>query len=302
MADASVRTLAVDLGGTRMRAAVVTPDGMVTSRRAVATPQGAACPDALMDLVGDVLVAADVAEAVIGVPGRVDHRHGRLEHAPNLPPHWADALDERLLAEHLGLEVALANDADLAAVGEGYFGAGRPYADVVYVTVSTGVGAGVLLDRSLVAGARSLAEAGHTVIDRAAAQRGEASTFETLGSGTALARLAADAGLPADGARIIELVHAGHHEATRVWDEVATAIATGVANLALLFSPEAIVLGGGVGRNGDLLVPAVRSHLDAHGPPGLPVAIEVLVSELGDAAGLAGAGAWRRATRRAGHG
>ncbi|MEX0657968.1 MAG: ROK family protein [Egibacteraceae bacterium] len=296
------RTLAVDLGGTRMRAAVVMPDGEVCSRRAIATPQDAACPDALMELAGDVLAAADVGEAVIGVPGRVDHRHGRLEHAPNLPPHWPGALDERLLAERFGLPVSLANDADLAAVGEAYFGAARAYTDVVYLTVSTGVGAGVLLDRRLVAGARSLAEVGHTVIDRTAGLGGQHATFETLGSGTALERLAGDAGLPADGARIVELVHAGDPHATRVWDEVVAVIATGVANLAFLFTPEVIVLGGGVGRNGDLLVPVLRAHLDSNGPPGLPVPIEVVVAELGDDAGLVGAGAWRRATRKPGDG
>jgi glucokinase len=145
MGEEIVRTLAVDLGGTRMRAALVTPEGEVASRRTMTTPQDAACPDALMGLVGDVLAGADVADAVIGVPGRVDHRRGRLEHAPNLPPHWPAALDERLLSERFGVAVALANDADVAAVGEAYFGAGRPYADVVYLTISTGVGAGVLL-------------------------------------------------------------------------------------------------------------------------------------------------------------
>jgi glucokinase len=291
--------LAVDLGGTKMRAAVVAPDGEITRKKVMATPRDAACPDALLDLVGDVSAGAGVTDAVIGVPGRVDHRAGRLEHAPNLPPHWPDELNERLLAEHLGLGVSLANDADLAAVGEAYFGAARSYADVVYVTISTGVGAGVLLGRSLVSGRRSLAEAGDTVIDRCAARRGEAASFEDLGSGTALARRAAEEGLPADGARIVELVHAGDPRAAKVWDELVAVIAIGVANLAVLFSPEAVVLGGGVGRNGDLLLPAVRSHLDVHGPAGLPAPIEVLVAELADDAGLTGAAAWRRATRAA---
>ncbi|MFW6203913.1 MAG: ROK family protein [Actinomycetota bacterium] len=295
MTEPAARTLAVDLGGTRMRAAVVAPDGEITLKRVEATPRDADCPDALMDLVGDVLAGTHVGHSVIGVPGRVDHRGGRLEHAPNLPPHWPDALHESLLGEHLGVEVSLANDADLAAVGEAYFGAARQHADVVYVTISTGIGAGALLGRRIVAGGRSLAEAGHTVIDRNAAQCGLPASFEDLGSGTALARHAADAGLPTAGARIVELVHAGDPNATRVWDEVAAMIATGVANLAFLFSPEAVVLGGGVGRNGDLLVPVVRSYLDTHGPPGLPAPIEVLVAELGDDAGLAGAGAWRRA-------
>jgi glucokinase len=302
MTEAVARTLAVDLGGTLMRAAVVVPDGDITLKRVMTTPRDAPCPDALMDLVGDVSARADVTHAVIGVPGRVDHRSGRLEYAPNLPPHWPDALTERLLAEHLGVDVSLANDADLAAVGEAYFGAGRPHADVVYVTISTGVGAGVLLGRRLVSGGRSLAEAGHTVIDWGAAQRGAAASFEDLGSGTALALHAAAAGLPTAGARIVELVHAGDPGATRLWDQVAAVIALGVANLAFLFSPDVVVLGGGVGRNGELLIPVVRRYLDGHGPPGLPVPIEVLVAELGDDAGLAGAAAWRRATRGAGRG
>jgi glucokinase len=296
------RTLSVDLGGTRMRAAVASADGQLLDRRAEPTPQDATCPEALMSLVGDVLAAGGVDHAVIGVPGRVDHHRGRLEHAPNLPPHWPGALDEQLLADRFGVDVALANDADLAAVGETYFGAGQSHADVVYVTISTGVGAGVLLEKRLISGTRSLAEAGHTVLDHHAAARGEPASFEELGSGTALGRRATDAGLPSDGARVVELVHAGVPEAIGVWDELVAVIATGIRNLAFLFSPSAIVLGGGVGRNGDLLVRPIRSHLDEHGPRGLPTPIDVLVAELGDDAALVGAAAWRRAARSHGRG
>lgn len=230
------------------------------------------------------------------MPGRVDYRAGRLEYAPNLPPHWPGALDERLLSNRIGVDVSLANDADLAAVGEAYFGAGRGYDDVVYMTVSTGIGAGVLLRRRLVAGARSLAEVGHTVIDRTSLRRGEAATLEQLASGTALGRRASAIGLPAAGARIVELVHAGETDASRLWNDLASAIGIGVANLGLLFSPQAIVLGGGVGRNGDLLLPLVRKYLDAYGPRDLPAPIMVLNAELGDDAGLVGAAAWRCAT------
>lgn len=294
MADPSA-TLAVDLGGTQMRTAVVTPNGDLLLRRSEPTPSAAACPDALMDLVGDVLADQAVTRAVVGVPGRVDHRRGRLEHAANLPPHWPEALVEHLLAERFGISVALANDADLAAVGEAYFGAGRGHADLVYVTVSTGIGAGVLLDRHLVAGSRSLAEVGHTVLDLAAGRRGAPTTFEDLASGTALCRRAERAGLPADGARVVELVHEGRPEANRVWNELVEVLAVGITNLAFLFTPSAIVLGGGVGRNGTLLLAPIQQALDRHGPPDLPEPIEVLVAELGDDAGLAGAAAWHRA-------
>lgn len=287
--------LAVDLGGTQMRAAVVTPDGGLLLRRSEPTPRAAACPDALMDLVGDVLADQAVEEAVIGVPGRVHYRHGRLEHAPNLPPQWPDALVERALTERLGIRVALANDADLAAVGEAYFGAAQDHLDIVYLTVSTGIGAGVLVDRRLVAGSRSLAEVGHTVLDLSAGRRSEPASFEDLASGTALGRLAELAGIPADGERVVELVHDGNPDASRVWDELVQVLAVGVTNLAFLFTPSAIVLGGGVGRNGELLLAPLRDALDRHGPPNLAEPIEVLVADLGDDAGLVGAAAWHRA-------
>lgn len=287
--------LAVDLGGTRMRAAAVDADGSVLERCAQPTPQDADGPAALVDLATDVLAAHPIQRAVVGVPGGVNYRDGQVEHAPNLPPHWPAELHEEVLAERLGVTVDLANDADVAAVGEAYAGAGRGVDDVVYLTVSTGVGAGVLLGGRLVHGHRSLAEVGHTVIDRRADRDGEPATLEALGSGTALAQAAADAGLPADGEKVTELAAAGDATARRVWDELAAVVAVGVANMAYLFSPEVVVLGGGVGRVGEMLLEPVRERLARHGPPGRSEPIGLRCAELGDDAGLAGGAAWRRA-------
>lgn len=287
--------LAVDLGGTQMRAAAVDGDGAVVQRCAQPTPRQAEGPDALTDLAAEVLTDHPIDRAVVGVPGTVNHRDGRLEHAPNLPPHWPAGLQEQVLTERLGVTVDLANDADVAAVGEAYAGAGRGFDDVVYLTVSTGVGAGVLLGGRLVHGRRSLAEVGHTVIDRPADRDGEPATLEDLGSGTALERAAAAAGLPADGRKITELVEAGEPTAQRVWAEVASVIAVGVANLAYLFAPDAVVLGGGVGRSGGMLLEPVRERLASHGPPGRDEPVALRTAELGDDAGLVGGAAWRRA-------
>lgn len=288
--------LSVDLGGTRMRAAVVAPGGAVLRRRVEPTPRRAACPDALLDLMAGFLGSSGIAEAVVGVPGRVDYATGRLEHAPNLPLGWAAALTEEQLSSVLGVPVALANDADLAAVGEAHFGAGRHYRDVVYLTLSTGVGAGVVLDGRLVHGRRSLAEVGHTVIDRDAAAAGQPATLEDLASGTALARLAAQAGLEGDGAAVVRLVEAGHPAARAVWDLVVAAAAIGVANIAHLYSPDVVVIGGGLGRVGSLLLDPIRAHLVRHGPRG--VAVDVIGAALGDDGGLAGAAGWRDAFTR----
>ena len=288
--------LSVDLGGTRMRAAVVASGGAVLRRRVEPTPRRAACPDALLALMAGLLEPTGVAEAVVGVPGRVDYVSGRLEHAPNLPPSWAPALAEEQLSSVLGMPVALANDADLAAVGEARFGAGRHYRDVVYLTLSTGVGAGVVLDGRVMHGRRSLAEVGHTVIDREAAAAGLPATLEDLASGTALARLAADAGIAGDGAAVVRLVQTGHPGARAVWDRVAEAAAIGVANLAHLYAPDVVVIGGGLGRVGSLLLDPIRAHLARHGPRGLTV--DVVGAALGDDAGLAGAAGWRESFAR----
>lgn len=286
--------LAVDLGGTRMRAAVVSAQGEVMRRHQDATAAGP--PERLLELARHVARDSDVVEAVVGVPGRVDYEKGRLEHAPNLPSGWLAMLDERHLSNMLGLPATLANDADLAAVGEAYFGAGRPYRDVVYVTVSTGVGAGVLLRRQLVRGRRSLAEVGHTVIDLRAMAAKEPATLEELGSGTAMAALATASGLDARGAALQARVETGDPVAVRVWAAAVEATAVGVTNLAFLFTPEAIVLGGGVSLSGELLLGPVREHLRAHGPLGLRDEIELRAASLGDDAGLVGAAAWLRAT------
>lgn len=292
MAD---QVLAVDLGGTNMRAALVAADGGVLLRSSQPTPRQDTCPDALLGLVGGVLEDHPVASAVIGVPGRIDHTAGALEYAPNLPPHWPEALREDLLATHLGVEVSLANDADLATVGEAFFGAGRGAADVAYVTVSTGVGAGVVLAGRLVRGRRSVAELGHTILDLQALAEGGPATVEDLGSGTALGRLGAARGLPRSGAQLSALVRDGDVTATEVWEQVTRVVGVAVANLAHLFAPEVVVLGGGMGRDPGLL-PSVRARLADHGPRALQPPIEVRTAELGDDAGLVGAAGWARAT------
>ena len=288
------QVLAVDLGGTSMRVARTSPTGEVLDRLERPTGED---PTVLLTHMRAVAATGPVAHAVVGVPGRVDYGHGRLEYAPNLRTSWLDALDEAVIRDALGLEVALANDADLAAVGEAWFGAGRDFADVAYLTVSTGIGAGVVTGGLLVHGKRSLAEVGHTVVDGEALAAGRPATVEELGSGTALDRLAEEAGLDARGKDLVDLVRGGDEAAAKVLTRVVTAAAIGAVNLAHLFTPEVIVVGGGLGLNGDLVLQPIRNLLETRGPRALPVPIAVVNAALGDDAGLAGAAAWHRAFR-----
>ncbi len=285
--------LAVDLGGSSMRAALVAEDGGVSCRCERPTPRSPTAQP-LVELLQEVAAGQVLRSAVVGVPGRVDYRAGVLEHAPNLTPGWVGELTEREFSGALGIEVALANDADLAAVGEAWFGAGRDYRDIAYLTVSTGIGAGVVTGGLLVHGRRSLAEIGHSIVDWRGLAHGRA-TVEQLGSGTALRTLAAEAGLDVDAREVERRWRAGDRTASDVWDAVVIVAASAAVNLAHLFTPEVIVVGGGVGLVGEAVLGPMRALLAEWGPVGLPEPIEVVNAALGDDAALAGAAAWQRA-------
>ncbi len=288
--------LAVDLGGTHMRCARVEAGGVVMDHMVQPTPHDGTGTEALTSLMASVRSSGACTHAVVGVPGRVDYRSGVLEHAPNLPTGWLEGLSEEALSERMGCPVALANDADLAAVGEAFFGAGKDFSDVVYVTFSTGVGAGVIAGGILLHGRRSIAEVGHVVIalDRLP---GSPATLEDLASGSALRREALAAAVGETAQQVVAAALAGEPPARGLWDALVAAAGTGLANVAWLFSPEVIVVGGGLGLVGEPLLAPVRQALAAQGPPGMRPPVRVVAAELGDDAGLAGAAGWHRAFR-----
>ncbi len=284
--------LAADVGGTRMRVGLVDQDGAVLQRATCPTASASDGAAALATLVSKLDTPGD-GPAVVGLPGRIDYEAGVLEMAPNLPPAWIPSFREAMLGEVLGRVVHLANDADLAAVGETWFGAGRGHADVLYVTISTGIGAGLILRDRLVAGRRSSCELGHTTIDMDRTVGGHR-TVEHLGSGTALAEAAAREGLPG-GEELAAMVRAGHEAATRIWNQTIRLAAVGIANMLWVAAPSMVVIGGGIGANGDIVLGPVADVVREYGPPGLAEHTVLAVGELGGDAGLAGAAAWYEA-------
>ncbi len=287
-------TLAVDLGGTNMRVAVVDETGTIVDRDHAATPQDAETLDPFVDLLLAMRKQHDVEHGVVAVPGRVDNLAGTLLHAPNLPPRWFALISRDSLQRALDLPVTLANDADAAAVGEAHFGAGRGHLDIVYLTISTGVGAGALVGGRLVLPRYSAGEIGHTVIDRRAAAVGEPATVELLGSGTAIARATAERGMSLRGPEFGRLVRDGDPDALEIWDEAMFVAALGAVALAHLYAPTVLIIGGGVGLNADLTLDPIVDALARFGPVG-PRA-EVVAAALGDDPGLVGAAGWRAAT------
>ena len=274
------RILACDVGGTRLRVAVVESGGAVVSKEVIPTPKED--PGALMRAMRSVKKGTGpIVGAVVGLPGVVDYSRAKVLTLPNLPD-WKGSLSAVRLSAELGLPVLLANDADLAALGEHRYGAGRGSQDMLYVTSSTGVGAGVIICGKLLHGRLSLAEAGHTIIDWATGGK-----LEDLGSGTALARAAGE-----DAAAVAAKAAAGDPIASQHFASTAEAFAVGVLNLVHCYSPEVVVIGGGMSQAGELLLDPVREKLERCGHGCVASKVEVVKAQGDDDVGLRGAYAY----------
>ena len=270
--------VATDVGGTQMRVAVYDAAGRQRHHRVGPTPHED--PGALVEAIREAVAASPlpVGGAVVGIAGPIDYHLGVPRALPHLPA-WEGCVSAQGLADAVGMPVVVANDADLAALGEQRFGAGAGAQDVVYLTASTGVGGGVVLGGRLLRSRYSVAEIGHTVIDRESG-----ASVEGLGSGTALAELSGD-----DPAAVSARAAAGDERAAALFREVADAFSLGVLNAALCFMPERVVIGGGMSQAGDLLLGPVRERIAA-GPAVLPLRPEdVVLATGGDDAGLRGA-------------
>lgn len=292
----SRNTIAVDLGGTRVRVALVDDGGTVIRSEKAPTPSDEDTPAGLAAMVRKLIAACAVDgigcdEVVIGIPGIVDHSAGSVVYAPNLNQEWLPYLSVEWFGGELDQPVSLANDADLAAVGETFFGAGGRR-DTVYVTISTGVGAGAVFGGRVMKGRLSGLELGHTIVDVRAATIGQPASVEQRGAGPAIAKAAAEAGLIEREADLADLVREGEPAAVALWDAAMQSVGCGIANLAWLLAPDIVVIGGGVGANNpDLVLPRIDEWLMTYGPS-TGGHIDVVTAQLGDNAGLAGAAAW----------
>lgn len=302
--------LAIDLGGTELRAAIVTERGEVAGFAATPTDARGGPEAVIAQMIGLVeKVRSAVPEARprglgVGAPGPLDPEAGIVVDAPTLSG-WKNVPLVALLAERLGLAVKLENDANAAALGEWRFGAGQGTRSMVFVTVSTGIGGGVIVDGRLLHGRRGLAgEIGHMAIsDRPArCACGSTGCFEALASGTALAReaaervrsgtapaLAALAGAaPVTSRHVGEAARAGDADALALLDGEARWLGVGLTNLLHVYSPERLILGGGVGSLLPLMQGTIARTIQERAMPPFRD-VPVVAATLGSHAGLVGA-------------
>jgi len=316
--------LGIDLGGTKILSAVVSARGEIISRDRSATPSAGgteAILRALLDSASSALgqaalKAADLVAIGVGAAGFSDPETGILYTSPHLP-RLKDAPLRDVISRETGVETFLINDASAAALGEYLFGAGRKARHFIYVTVSTGIGGGIVINGELYTGATGGAgEIGHMSIlhDGPPCSCGGRGCWETLASGTALAREAQRA--IESGAPTSILAHAGGelsrvtarevHAAALRGDALAEELISrtgyylgvGLANLLNIFNPELVIVGGGLTRLGDrLLTPAIKTAGERAFPRAFRAA-RFAAAALGGDSGVLGAAAY--ALQRAG--
>jgi len=278
------RVIGVDLGGTKILAGVVDASGRIGEQieRPTPTDSQEALLDGLVEAVGELRTPA--IEAVgFGVPARIDPHTGVALGAVNIPLHNLRFRDE--LEQRLGLPVSAVNDAGAAALAESVHGAGRGAADLVLLTLGTGVGGGLVFGGRLY---RGWAELGHMVIVENGEPCQGACTghghVESYCSGHAADRLARETLGP--GATARDLVEQRHPALAEIGRHLGMAI----ASLVNIFNPEIVVIGGGFGvAAGELLLEPARAVIlrEALAPAGENVCLAV--AELGSKAGLIGA-------------
>lgn len=285
--------LALDIGGTKIAAGRVA-EGIVLDRREVPTPAREG-PQAVIRTALSLLDDWKPGAVGLGVAsGGVIHR-GRVIHAnPRVLPDWEGLGLRAVFRATTGLPVEVLNDAQAGAWGEYRYGAGRGLESVAFVTVSTGIGAGLVLEGRLLFGTAGLAgHLGHTVCDPQgeACGCGRRGCLEAVASGMALAEAGRRRfGVPLDARMVLERAREGEAEACALVDHAAMALAQALGDLQALLDPEVVVVGGGVGLN-----PFYRERLEASvARLPTPFRPRLRPAALGSDAGLLGVADWVR--------
>ncbi len=304
----------IDLGGTFIKGGIVDDLGniLVEDKTPTESEKGgdkvaeniAGLASSLLERAG--LTLADVEGLGMGVPGMIDSKAGNVIFSNNLQ--WTDFRISEKVSALTGLRVKIANDANIAALGEVKFGAAKAYDDVIMITLGTGVGGGIVVDGKLVEGNQGAgAELGHTAIEMDGEQCtcGRKGCLEAYASATAIIRDTKRAMLAHKDSKMWEI--GGTEQVTgktafdykdsdpyakEVVERYIRALACGITNFANIFRPQAVLLGGGVCAQGEALVKPLQALVNrdifagSMGPQ-----VPILIAELENSAGVLGAAA-----------
>jgi glucokinase len=318
--------IGIDLGGTNIKTAVVDEVAGILFEESQPTeatsgPEGivrqmALAADTLYQRAAESLDTGLFTGIGVGAPGAVDTKQGTLSYPPNLPGWGRYPLEARLrsrLEEAHGIQagVLIENDANAAAYGEALFGGGNAFRDFMLVTLGTGVGGGIILDRKLYRGPNGTAgEIGFMIIDFEGSNvhAGVRGTIESLIGKKRIVEMACSSGAGqgfsprleqlcgSDRSRLSprhleQAAREGDAFALHIWQRVGTILGTGLANVTALMDIRKFVIGGGIAAVGDLVIGPALMQLHRSTLPSMHEGLEIVPARLGNKAGIYGAAA-----------
>ena len=307
-----MNAIGVDVGGTKIAATVVTPEGKILNE--VRYPTQAVPPNRLIETIAAAITEVkngfEVGGVCLAVPGLILAAENKVIISPNLHEIENIPLDEEI-GRRTGLYVTVENDANAAAWGEFRYGAGKDVEHQIFITLGTGVGGGVITHGVLLRGAQGAGgELGHVTLDPdgPVCGCGNRGCLEALASGTAIGRrareVASDQPYSALGRLAIErevlgedvtrLAHEGDEAALQVLQETGRWLGIGLAGFVNTFNPEVIAVGGGAARAGELILGPARKEVQLRAQSPSRDTVEIKEATLGPESGALGAAALAR--------
>jgi len=301
--------IGVDLGGTNMRTALLSPDGLILDRHKVSTHAAEGWKQVVARLVENIVryqkiaigKGLTVAAVGVGAPGVIQMDSGIVVKSPNFPD-WNNLPLKEVLEKALNVPVFIENDANAAALGEQWLGAGRDINSMILLTLGTGVGGGIVLNKQIWQGADGMAgEIGHMTLipdgrlcgcgntgclEMYASARGIVQSYREAVNSSGIAMVA-----ELSSEQIYQAARDGETVACKVMKDMGRMLGIGIANLINIFNPQMIVLGGGVKDAWQLFINATQEEVMRRAFKVPAERTKIVPSLLGDDAGMVGAAA-----------
>ncbi len=271
--------IVADVGGTHIRAACFPLEGHKPISIKRISTKGTGLPhERLIDLIASIIPdGEEVAAITVAAPGPTDPFEGIVIEAPNIPG-WNNLPLRKLIHEQFKVPVAISNDANLAALGEWRFGAGVGHRNLIYITVSTGIGGGIIIDNQMLQGTRGLSgELGHVTVmpDGPLCSCGHRGHLESIASGPSIARWAEQElsqGLPSSlvdkqpvtAEAVAEAASQGDDLAKAALGRGGTYLGIAIASFLHIFNPSVVIIGGGVSQSGEAFFGPLRTAMRAN--------------------------------------
>lgn len=295
-------SIGVDIGGTKVAMAIVNQAGAIEAQTVIPTDLSIS-PEAMINVIAEriqqimkhaAIPKNEILGIGVGAPGPLDSKQGIITCPPNLT-NWVNIPIAELLHNHFSIPITLENDATAATLAEKWVGAGQQSDNFIYMTISTGIGAGIISDGNLLRGVKGNAgDIGHTVIDPSFGKCscGQYGCLESIASGTAIAKRGSEVmNSDLSTKEVFDLYTRGDAKITDYMESIFRVLGVACVTAINTFDPEKIIIGGGVSKVGDPLFQSIQAYVSQYALNPTGRNVNIIPAQLEQNAGVIGAAA-----------